>query len=264
MKFVFSKYSASGNDFILVDNRHSMWKPEAKVIQKLCARRTGIGADGLILLENSQDASIKMTIYNADGSIAEMCGNAARCTTHYCHEIIKSQDDPHYTIETMNGIYEGKYSKNSIKIKMTELNSLESIDLSDFAYKNSLFLDTGVPHAVFQVEKLQDFDVNGVGRAIRLDDRFQKGTNVDFFQVHDEKEQRIHLRIYERGVETETLCCGTGIMATAIACHKFFGWTGDIQVETLGGKLVATLDNKLENLYFSGPVNLLFSGEGSV
>lgn len=263
-KFVFSKYSASGNDFILVDNRSLMWMPGTKQIQKLCARRTGIGADGLILLENSFKASIKLTIYNADGSLAEMCGNAARCITHYCHHEIKIQDEPKYTIETLNGVYEGEFFDDSIRIKMTELNRLGEIDLSDFAFKNSLFVDTGVPHSVFQVEKLDGLDVMGIGRRIRLDDRFIKGSNVDFIEVLDESEQKIKLRVYERGVEAETLCCGTGIMASAIACRKFFGWTGQIHVETLGGKLCATVNETLDELYFSGPVDLLFTGEASV
>lgn len=264
MKLSFTKYSASGNDFILIDNKNLLWTPSTIQIQKMCARRTGIGADGIILLESSTKASIKMIIYNADGSMAEMCGNAARCVTHYCYEYLKISNSPKISIETMNGIYEGEYFENNIKIKMTELKDLNKIDLSDFAYKNSLFLDTGVPHAVFQVDGLDNWDTNGLGRRIRLDDRFIKGTNVDFFEVIDESLQKIKLRVYERGVEAETLCCGTGVMATAIACHKIFGWTGEILVETLGGKLSASLDEKLQNLHFCGPVNIVFHGETSV
>jgi diaminopimelate epimerase len=262
--YQFTKYSGSGNDFIIIDNREYGWSPTAEVVQKLCARRTGIGADGIVLVSESEKASLKMNIYNADGSEAEMCGNAARSVTHFAHKMLNLQKDPHYTIETMNGVYEGEYGEEIIRVKMTELHDLAAIDLSDYAYQRSLFLDTGVPHAVFQVDDVDTIDVLGLGRRIRLDERFPKGTNVDFFQVISEKEQKIKLRIYERGVEAETLCCGTGVMATAIACHKFFGWTGDMQVKTLGGDLVASVDESLKELYFAGSVSPVFSGDLSV
>ena len=260
-KYQFSKYSASGNDFILIDNRFYQWKPSVEIIQKLCSRRTGIGADGLVLVNHSQQATIKMSIFNADGSEAEMCGNAARSVTHFCHERLGIQKNPQYLIETMNGIYQGHYTEETVKVKMTELHDLGIIDLSDLAYEKSLYLNTGVPHTVLLVEDAHNVDVMGLGRRIRLDNRFNAGTNVDFFEVIDPHAQKIRLRVYERGVEAETYCCGTGVMATAIACHKFFGWTGEVKVETLGGHLTASIDESMQELYFAGPVSFVFNGE---
>lgn len=260
-KFQFSKYSGSGNDFIVIDNRNYQWRPSIGEIQKLCSRRTGIGADGLVLVDHSDNATIKMTIFNADGSEAEMCGNAARSVTHFCHARLSMQSHPHYTIETMNGIYHGHFTENSIRVQMTELKDLGKIDLSDLAYAKSLYLNTGVPHAVLMVDDVACLDIMGLGRRIRLDSRFPNGSNVDFFQVIDKEQQKIKLRVYERGVEAETLCCGTGVMASAIACHHFYGWTGDIHVETIGGNLVASIDESLQELYFAGPVSFIFDGE---
>jgi diaminopimelate epimerase len=260
-KYQFSKYSASGNDFVLIDNRFYQWNPSIEEIKKLCSRRTGIGADGLVLVNHSEKATIKMSIFNADGSEAEMCGNAARSVTHFCHERLAIQQNAQYFIETMNGIYQGHYTEDSVKVKMTELHDLGAVDLSDLTFDKSLYLNTGVPHSVLMVDDVDNLDIMGLGRRLRLDDRFKNGTNVDFFQVINEKEQRIKLRVYERGVEAETLCCGTGVMATAIACHHFFGWVGEVKVETLGGNLTASIDKSMQELYFAGPVSFVFDGE---
>jgi diaminopimelate epimerase len=186
-----------------------------------------------------------------------MCGNAARSSIHYMAKHRKVEKDL-YKFETMNGQYEGSIVEADIvRVKMTELYDLNKVSVDDLGRKNVLYLNTGVPHTVIQVNNVEDVNIKSLGSTIRNDVRFASGTNVDFFEVMNEKEQRIKLRIYERGVEDETLCCGTGVMATAVACAKFFGWTGEIKVHTRGGELTSLVDKELENLYFQGEVHFV-------
>lgn len=257
----FYKYSGSGNDFILLDQMETSFKVKISDIKNWCQRREGIGADGVIVISPSKDRDYELRIWNADGSEAEMCGNAARSSIHYMAKHRKNIKDL-YQFETMNGLYEGSLVDGDVvKVRMTELYDVNKISVDDLGRKGSLYLNTGVPHTVIQVNNVEDVNIQSLGRTIRNDVRFQNGTNVDFFEVMNEKEQRIKLRIYERGVEDETLCCGTGVMATAVACAKFFNWSGEIKVHTRGGELCALVDESLENLYFQGAVSSVFSGD---
>lgn len=257
----FYKYSGSGNDFIFLDNRTNKLDLAPEQIIDWCKRREGIGADGVVLIDSSDQYDYKMRIFNADASEAEMCGNAARCSVHFAQNTLGLGKDGKYEFETMNGVYAGEaVLANEVKVKMTELYDVDAIDVSDLSGKKAMYLNTGVPHAVIQVSRVHDVKVCSIGSAIRHDKRFQNGTNVDFFEVLDEAGQSIKLRVYERGVEDETLCCGTGIMATAVSCSKFFGWTGEIKVEVPGGKLKAIVDSDLKDLYFQGPVKLMYQG----
>lgn len=258
----FYKYSGSGNDFIFIDNRSGLHRIRPSQIEAWCKRREGIGADGVITLNHSSKYDFEMRIYNADGSEAEMCGNGARCSVHFAYHILKIKTEKHFVFETMNGIYEGEVVEDDeVRVKMTELYDVDSINISDLTGKRAMYLNTGVPHAVIQVSSVEDVNVQAVGSAVRNDVRFPNGTNVDFFEVIDNEKKTIKLRVYERGVEGETLCCGTGVMATAVSCAKFFNWDGEISVFAKGGFLKAIVDKEFKNLYFQGKVHMIFKGE---
>ena len=257
----FYKYSGSGNDFIFVDNRLGDLRIKPTQIVAWCKRREGIGADGVIIISESKELDFEMRIFNADGSEAEMCGNGARCSVHFAYNYLKIKNSKSYKFETMNGTYEGEVVGDSeVKVKMTELYDVDSINIKDLSGKRAMYLNTGVPHAVIQVSSAEDVNIKSIGSSIRNDVRFPNGTNVDFFEVVDAKTQTIKLRVYERGVEDETLCCGTGVMATAVSCAKFFNWHGIINVYAKGGFLKAIVDKDLENLYFQGEVQMVFKG----
>ncbi len=263
MGYPFYKYSGSGNDFVLFDNRDESIQLTPTQVRNLCKRREGIGADGVILLSNSSKGhDFSMRIWNADGSEAEMCGNASRSIVHYAYHIAKVKTDTHFVFDTMNGVYEGDIIDNSseVKIKMTELYDVEAIDVNDFSQKLAMYLNTGVPHCVLQVNSVEDVKVERFGSVVRNDVRFPNGTNVDFFEVVDNEKQVLKLRVYERGVEAETLCCGTGIMATAVTCAKGLGWSGEIKVHAKGGLLKAIVNKELDELYFQGEVKMMFKG----
>lgn len=261
MQMSFYKYSGSGNDFILFDNRDGKFEITPSLVRNWCRRREGIGADGVIMFNASgAENDYSLRIWNADGSEAEMCGNAARCSVHYAYNFAKLKEDKNYSFDTMNGVYAGEIVDEGVRIKMTELYDVDAIDVSDYSQKTALYCNTGVPHTVLQVSSVEDVNVENLGRVIRKDVRFPTGTNVDFFEVVNDEKQIIKLRVYERGVEAETLCCGTGIMATAVTCAKKFGWQGEVTVHAKGGLLKAIVDKELKNLYFQGKVEMVFQG----
>jgi diaminopimelate epimerase len=160
----------------------------------------------------------------------------------------------------MNGLYEGEVIGEEVRIKMTELYDVDSVDVSDLSTKAALYLNTGVPHTVLQVNNVDEINIEELGSAIRYDKRFTTGTNVGFFEIVSAETQSIKLRVFERGVEAETLCCGTGIMAAAVTCSKKLGWIGEIKVSARGGELKAIVDEKLENLFFQGSVQAIYTG----
>lgn len=262
MQMPFYKYSGSGNDFVLFDNRDGEFIVTPSMVRDWCRRREGIGADGIILFNasNQSDNDFSMRIWNADGSEAEMCGNAARSSVHFAYHFAKLKPETHFAFDTMNGQYQGDIVNNEVRIKMTELYDVDAINVSDFSQKAALYCNTGVPHTVLQVTSVEDVNVENLGRVIRKDVRFPTGTNIDFFEVVDDEKQIIKLRVYERGVEAETLCCGTGVMATAVTCAKSFGWSGEVTVHAKGGLLKAIVDKDLNDLYFQGKVEMIFQG----
>ncbi len=236
----FVKYSATGNDFIVIDNREKKYSSvNVDLYARLCARRTGVGADGVLFVEPSLINDFTMVYLNSDGHEADMCGNGARAIAHFVAQLIGKTD---LRFETKNGVYFARVSDNSVCLTMAELYDVNKYDLSDFGYKHALYLNTGVPHVVLVVDNLEYIPVVSEGRRIRQDKRFPNGTNVNFVQVLSEK--TIAVRTYERGVEDETLSCGTGILASAIACRTFFNWNGKITVKTRGGELLV---DQIEN-----------------
>lgn len=251
----FKKYSATGNDFIFIETRPDDIEKFAKYV---CMRRLGVGADGVVFLGPTQDdqADYHLHIWNADGSVAEMCGNAARSSIDFMN---RKTGKNKFRFTTMNGIYEGqKLDSGVIEVAMSELYDVDLIDVSDFGTQNTLYVNTGVPHVVIEARNVDDIDISLFGKRVRSDKRFKSGTNVDFFEILNHKEKEIKLRIYERGVEAETLCCGTGVVATAYACSRFFDWHGEITVHTPGGTVfVQPMD---QAILFRGNVDLVYEG----
>jgi diaminopimelate epimerase len=228
----FYKLQASGNDFVLIDARRRNRGEKhdyVKLARQYCRRKFGIGADGLLFMEFSRKASVKMRIFNADGSEAEMCGNGARCAAFWMDIISAGRKNSatRMTLETKAGIIEAEIidsklktssqSRGKVKIKMTDPFDLRR-DLPLKVLTRNIkvnHINTGVPHTVIFVSGLDGIDVENIGRAVRFHERFRPaGTNVDFVEVIGDN--RIKIRTYERGVEGETLACGTGIAAAAI------------------------------------------------
>ncbi len=262
-KITFTKFNATGNDFVVIDNRDLSYQAEDKTLwAKLCSLKTGIGADGVLLLEKSDKVDFKMRYINADGGEVEMCGNGARAITAFANEVLGAKKST-YQFETMNGVYECSLDHEfGYRLKMTELYDVDKVSLQDLnnklQAKKSLYMNTGVPHAVFEIEKILDYPVYANGKEIRYDSRFPKGSNANFFEVISPK--HIRIRTYERGVENETLSCGTGATATALAAAKFYGWSDEVVLETLGGRLAVKFSADLKDIYLCGKVEKIFTG----
>lgn len=260
----FSKYNATGNDFIVIDNREQKYKADDKALwNRLCQLKTGIGADGVLLLEKSEKSDFKMRYINADGGEVEMCGNGARTITAFAHELLTLKKEV-YQFETMNGIYECSLDKvYGYRLKMTELKEVGEISLSDLQDKlqasRSYYLNTGVPHAVFEIKNILDYPVFNNGKDVRYQERFPKGSNANFFEVIEDR--HIRIRTYERGVENETLSCGTGATATALAAAKFYDWKEEVVLETLGGRLAVKFSPDWKDVYLCGKVEKIFDGK---
>lgn len=255
MKINFYKYQGAGNDFVIIDNRDNNIQLSTAQINFLCDRRFGIGADGLMLLENADGFDYKMLYYNADGNESTMCGNGGRCIAAFAKKIEAAQAEQHFI--AIDGPHLATIIEaDTVALQMKNINHIE-ID------KEASILDTGSPHFVKFVTKLDGIDVVTAGRDIRNRERFQpKGINVNFVEVVDDK---IKVRTYERGVEDETLACGTGVTAAAIAaaCNK----TGIIEtdVEAMGGDLKVRFNkinsNQIEDIWLTGSAKLVFEGE---
>ncbi|MBU1932667.1 MAG: diaminopimelate epimerase [Candidatus Omnitrophica bacterium] len=260
----FTKMVAAGNDFIVVDNRAGSqaarnWAGPAKV---LCGRKTGIGADGLLVLEKSKKADFKMSIINADGSEAEMCGNGLRCAAMYAGKRKKD-----LKIETLAGIYEAKITgSQQVRIKMENPKALRlNVTIAVNGREMEVgYIDSGVPHAIIFAQGLEAIDVDSIGRSVRHHAEFgRRGTNVDFVEIIDDK--TINMRTYERGVEGETLACGTGAVASAIITRHASRVTRHaINVHTKGGILKVYFKNKdgeITDVYLEGEAKKVYAGE---
>ncbi len=266
MKIPFMKMSGSGNDFILIDHRKSFLKEDRlkDFIRKVCQRRISVGADGLILIEPSQKADFKWRYYNADGSEAEMCGNGGRCAARFAY--LKGIAGPSLKFETLAGILSAQVDGKRVKLEMTKPVGLKLDETLLMDGKEKVFssINTGVPHAVFFVEDLESVDTIQMGRAIRFHSNFApSGTNVNFIRL--EKGSRLSIRTYERGVEDETLACGTGAVASALIA-AFKGLVkSPVSIKTRGGE-VLTVDFEIEakgikSVFFEGDVHIIYEAE---
>jgi len=252
MQFKFHKYQATGNDFVIIDNRDDHFpKDRTSLIQKLCHRKFGIGSDGLILLEPSTLANFTMTFYNPDGS-QSFCGNGSRAVVSYAQSIGLIQIAGSF--EAYDGIHETKIAGNLIQIKMAEVHNGRPI-------LNGTFIDTGSPHYVEFVENLMEIDVVQKGRKLRHAAVFgPEGSNINY--VEKIGDGKISVRTYERGVENETLSCGTGVTASAIVAANN-GMGNAIAIHTPGGNLSVWFEQKetdYDNIWLEGPAELVFSG----
>ena len=251
------KYQGTGNDFVMIDNRLQTFpKENAKLIEKLCDRRFGIGADGLILLENDEATNFKMVYYNSDGNQSSMCGNGGRCLVAFAKKLNIINDKA--TFIAVDGLHHATINEN--EIVSLEMKNVDEVNIHD----NYVFLNTGSPHHVQFVDDLPSFDVKREGAKIRYSDLYGKtGSNVNF--VHQISDNEFSIRTYERGVEDETLSCGTGATAVAIAM-KATGKTGsnNITINVQGGKLVVSFvekDSIFTNVFLTGPAEFVFITE---
>ena len=255
MTVAFYKYHGAGNDFIVIDNRNLVFDPKNHdLIHKLCDRRFGIGADGLMLLQNKAGYDFEMIYFNADGKEGSMCGNGGRCIVAFAHFL-------EITNETSR--FWATDGEHVAKILSPEYINLKMIDVSDIEINdNYYFLDTGSPHYVQFVKGIEDLDVYNAGKDIRYNDRFSEtGTNVNFVE---EINNRLMVRTYERGVENETLACGTGITAAAIAAALNHGKSKqEYHIKALGGDLKVRFEQSgtvFTNVWLEGPAVQVFRG----
>jgi len=270
-KIEFSKLQASGNDFILLDARKKLKGLKYRELaKKYCQRKLGVGADGLLVIEPSRKAMFKMRIFNADGSEAEMCGNGARCVALWASSLHKKKK---IKFDTVAGVIEAGVSKNNVKIKLTDPFDLKmDFPLTVLGRKIRVnYINSGVPHAIVFVEGLDKIDIEKIGRALRFHKKFQPaGTNVNFVEVL--AKDSIVLRTYERGVEAETLACGTGSVACAIiSLVKQQGLpvkkktSYKARVLTRSGETLKVYfdiaNNTISNVWLEGKAYLVYKGE---
>jgi diaminopimelate epimerase len=262
MRIPFVKYSATGNDFVVVDNRLGEFDVGNTALwEKICHRAIGVGADGALFVESSETADFKMRYVNADGGEVSMCGNGGRAITHYVHHVLKiGEGKKDYTFETTQAKYCSSMDDEfGVKLQMTELSNWEKVDLTQFQSEgNSIYLETGVPHCIFEHSDLESLDIVETARPIRYHEDFSEGTNINFYQVLGEG--RIKLRTFERGVEGETLSCGTGATAAALAMSRFYGWKEKVSIETKGGLLTIQYNEDLSKVFLCGEARETFRG----
>ncbi|MBC8266533.1 MAG: diaminopimelate epimerase [Flavobacteriales bacterium] len=250
----FYKYQGTGNDFIMIDDRENNFDiADNNLIAALCERRMGIGADGLILLLEHDIVDFEMIYFNADGYQSSMCGNGGRCIIAFAKmlEIIKNET----TFMAIDGEHKGQFLGDTIALKMKDVTEIQGVD-------DGLVLDTGSPHYIEMVDDLNCINVEKEGRKIRNSSPFKKeGINVNFVQDSAE----FQVRTYERGVEAETLSCGTGVVATAVAMHYANCIEeNEINVKTKGGELTVSFEEfngEYKNVWLSGEASMVFAGE---
>ena len=255
MQIDFYKYQGTGNDFVMIDNRDGAFpKNDTSTILHLCDRKFGIGADGLILLENDKISDFRMVYYNSDGKEGSMCGNGGRCIVAFAKQlgIIGNEaefiaiDGPHTASITKDGI---------VSLRMKDVDSVKSGD-------GYVFVDTGSPHHIELVDDLENYDVKSLGAEIRYSIYGQAGSNVNF--VKQNEPDNFSVRTYERGVEDETLSCGTGVTAVAIAMNSL-GYTSAqiVGVNVQGGKLEVSFvksGERYTEVFLNGPAEFVFKG----
>ncbi|MVM30221.1 diaminopimelate epimerase [Spirosoma sp. HMF4905] len=255
MTLDFFKYQGTGNDFVLIDDRNETFPAsDQALVERLCDRRFGIGADGLILLQNDPNYNFRMVYFNADGAEGSMCGNGGRCIVRFAHDLGLFERETRFL--AVDGEHTAFISEETVSLKMSEVTGIDN--------RGGLtFLNTGSPHVVQFVDDLEFLDVVKEGRAIRYDARFQPGgTNVNFVQPIDGN--TLFVRTYERGVEDETYSCGTGVTAVALVAHHQLNMPDPVLIKTLGGNLRISFNAKaleqFDTIYLIGPARRVFAG----
>lgn len=270
----FWKYQGAGNDFVMLDQRHQHWldRNDTSKIAFLCNRHFGIGADGLILLQTHPDADFEMVYFNADGRESTMCGNGGRCIAAFAKHLGIQKDIYHFL--AIDGPHEARLSKSSgigeewVELKMQDVDEIFSEDSTGQENTEAAdhILNTGSPHFVRFVHSIGGLDVKQQGRAIRYSDKFrQNGINVNFVEIRPNEE--LLIRTYERGVEDETLACGTGVTAAALSFARKKGvgpGKMEVQVKALGGDLLVRFtvhqDGHFSDIWLCGPAKRVFEG----
>jgi len=256
MKIKFQKFQGTGNDFIIINNKDLLFPSNNnKLIEKLCDRKYGIGCDGLILINPSQSSDFEMIYYNSDGFLGSMCGNGARCSVKFAqiHNLINNKT----SFEAYDGNHEASIENNIISLSMKPVNNIK-------IFNDGLFLDTGSPHYIKVVNNIENLDVYNEGKLIRNSKEYKEnGVNVNFVKIYSKDEFQV--RTYERGVENETLSCGTGVTAVALAMfHSGRTDSKKIKIKTKGGELTVKFDTSelgYNNIKLIGKVEMIFSGE---
>jgi diaminopimelate epimerase len=262
----FVKMSGAGNDFVVIDNRALNLPLSREQIARLCDRHFGIGADGILAVEpaDQQDADFRMRYYNADGGEAEMCGNGARCFARFVHPLRRAHAE-RVRFLTPAGLITGEYVNDEVRINLTAPTEIKLHQRADFGWGEIEYhvMNTGVPHAVVYVPDAAQAEVVTQGRAIRRSPIFPRGTNVNFVQVTDSG--KLIVRTYERGVEDETLACGTGVVASALVTHRVRRLALPLCLKVRGGD-VLTVDAREQGdgyreVTLTGPATEVFTGE---
>ena len=256
MQLTFYKYQGTGNDFVMIDNRTSVFpKNNTKLVERLCDRRFGVGADGLILLENHDKYDFTMVYYNSDGNQSSMCGNGGRCLVAFAKQMGVISNKAEF--EAVDGYHFATINDNNIV--SLQMKDVDVVDVKE----NYTFLNTGSPHHVEIVEDLVHFNIKEEGAKIRYSDLYGKaGSNVNFVsQINDDT---FAVRTYERGVEDETLSCGTGVTAVAIAMFVTKKTISNhVKLNVEGGKLAVNFDENngvFTNVNLIGPATFVFEG----
>lgn len=256
MQLHFSKYQGAGNDFVIIDNRNNSFPVSNSLINKLCDRHFGIGADGLMLLNNSSEGSFLMRYFNSDGNESTMCGNGGRCIVHFANKLGIVNTIAKF--QGIDGIHEAEIIDiNYVRLKMKDVDNIQMID-------DNYFIDSGSPHYISFVREIDSVDVNREGKLIRQSvNILNGGTNVNFIQVVSN--DLLKIRTFERGVEAETLACGTGAVASSIAYSLFFETDSEIiKLIALGGELNVSFkkvdNNTFNDIWLEGPANHVFDG----
>jgi len=251
----FNKYQGAGNDFIMIDNRHGSVDPEdSALINRLCDRRFGVGGDGLILISEFKGLDYEMKYFNADGKIGSMCGNGGRCTAHFALKLGIAGRKQKFM--AFDGIHEAEVNNDIVRLQMADVKNYEIVD-------DNYFINTGSPHYVLFCDDIENLNVYEEGKKIRWSEKFAPGgTNVNFVKITN---NGLTLRTFERGVEDETLACGTGVTASAIAAVlKGHFDTSSINVRARGGNLKVEFmmeNNEIKNIWLTGPATFVFEGK---
>ncbi|MDJ0366441.1 diaminopimelate epimerase [Hymenobacter sp. H14-R3] len=263
----FHKYQGTGNDFVILDDRAAQFDTaDHERIAHLCNRHFGIGADGLMLLRNRAGYDFEMVYFNADGHPSSMCGNGGRCLVAFAKYLNVIENKAHFL--AVDGPHEARVEANgTVRLKMIDVAAAQPAGVGE---ESDVFLHTGSPHHVHFLDPeeghtLAEFDVHAVGHDIRYDQAYDPGgINVNFVEVPADPAHPWPVRTYERGVEAETLSCGTGVTAVALAASAR-GATSPVQLQAAGGRLEVSFDHRpdggFENVWLSGPAERVFGGE---
>lgn len=271
-KIHFYKMTGAGNDFIFIDNRNGVIDADncGELVRSACRRKLAVGADGMVLIENDPEVDFRWRFFNSDASEAEMCGNAARCAVRFAH-LTGIVSGTGMSFRTVAGVIQGEITGDTVKVQMTPPHGLEldlvlESDNGAFAFD---FIDTGVPHAVHFVadkSELESVDIDGLGRTFRFHPYFQPaGSNINFACIHDP--QYMAVRTYERGVEGETLACGTGVLASALTAAARNHVLSPVSVQTRGGEVLTVhfqplgKNGNFEEVFLEGEARVVYEAD---